>query len=244
MPSSSLAALSVVAAAAMTAAFPAVQRPVADIVSPTWGDAATRDAADEVGQISARLAIRPGMIVADIGAGDGYDTLRLSKVVGTGGAVVAEDVTAAYLASLRAKLRSSGVHNVRVVVGDPGDPKLPPRSIDGAIMVHMYHEIAEPYALLYHLAGAFRPGGRLGIEELDRPTQNHGTPPRLLTCELNAAGYRTVSLAPLKGNAIFHAVIDATGFVTSLSIVDSSGDARGWNDARDHALERRGRRCR
>ena len=209
MLSSSLAALSLVAAAAMSAAFPAVQRPVADIVSPTWGDAATRDAADEVGQITARLAIRPGMTVADIGAGDGYDTLRLSKVVGPGGAVVAEDVTAPYLATLRGSVAARGLRNIRLVVGDVGDPKLGPRSIDRAIMVHMYHEIGRPYALLYHLAEAFRPGGRLGIEELDRPTQNHGTPPRLLTCELNAAGYRVISLAPLKGGIGYFAVFAA-----------------------------------
>jgi SAM-dependent methyltransferase len=205
MLTASVAIVSLAAAAAMAAAFPAVQRPVADIVSPTWGDAATRDAADEVGQIATRLAIRPGMTVADIG----YDTLRLSNVVGPAGAVVAEDVTAAYLATLRASVTTRGPRNVRIVVGDPGDPKLPPRSIDRAIMVHMYHEIARPYALLYHLAGAFRPGGRLGIEELDRPTQNHGTPPKLLTCELNAAGYRTVSLAPLKGGIGYFAVFAA-----------------------------------
>ena len=101
MPS---AFLGLAAAAAMASAFPAVQRPVADIVSPTWGDAATRDAADEVGQIAARLGIHTGMTIADIGAGDGYDTLRLSKVVGSGGRVIAEDVTAPYLATLRTTL--------------------------------------------------------------------------------------------------------------------------------------------
>ncbi len=201
-----LAFLGLAGLAAATADFPAVQRPVADIVSPTWGDAATRDAADEAGQIAARLGIRSGMSVADIGAGDGYDTLRLSKVVGPTGLVVAEDVTASYLATLRGTLATRRVRNVRVVAGDPGDPKLAPGSIDRAIMVHMYHEIRRPYALLAHLAPAFRPGGQLGIEELDRPTQNHGTPPKLLTCELNAAGYRTISLAPLKGGIGYFAI--------------------------------------
>jgi predicted methyltransferase len=208
MLASSIALLGLAAAAAMTA-FPAVQRPVADIVNPTWGDAATRDTADEVGQITARLGIRPRMTVADIGAGAGYDTLRLSGVVGPRGAVFAEDVTSSYLDDLRRKIASGPARNIRIVVGEPGDPKIPPRSIDRAIMVHMYHEIARPYALLYNLAGAFRPGGKLGIEELDRPTQNHGTPPRLLTCELNAAGYRTVSLAPLKGGIGYFAVFAA-----------------------------------
>ena len=201
--------LGLIAAAAMTSSFPAVQRPVADIVSPTWGDSATRDAADEAGQIAARLRIRPGMTVADIGAGSGYDTLRLSKTVGPAGAVVAEDVTASYLDTLRAALAKERIRNVRIVVGDPGDPKLAPRSIDRAIMVHMYHEITRPYALLAHLAPAFKPGGELGIEELDRPTQNHGTPPKLLTCELSAAGYHMVSLSPLSGGIGYFAVFTA-----------------------------------
>ena len=217
MLSSSLALLGVAAIAATTVAFPVVQRPVADIVSPTWGDSSTRDAADEVGQIVARLAIRPGMTVADIGAGAGYDTLRLSGKVGPTGRVFAEDVMAGYLDTLRREVASGPAHNISIVVGDPGDPKLTPNSIDRAIMVHMYHEIARPYALLYHLAGAFRPGGRLGIEELDRPTQNHGTPPRLLTCELNAAGYRSVSLAPLKGGIGYFAVFAAPAAPTPVT---------------------------
>ena len=204
-----IAFLGIAAAAATAAAFPLVHRPVADIVSPTWGDAATRDAADEVGQIAARLGIRSGMTVADIGAGDGYDTVRLAKVVGPGGRVVAEDVTAPYLATLRASLAARSIRNVRTVIGSPGDPGLAPGSIDRAIMVHMYHEIARPYSLLHHLAVAFRPGGELGIEELDRPTQNHGTPPKLLTCELDAAGYHLVSLAPLKGGIGYFAVFAA-----------------------------------
>ena len=198
--------LTLAAAATVATGFPAVNRPVADIVSPTWGDAATRNAADEAGQISARLAIRPGMTVADIGAGDGYDTLRLSTTVGPGGRVVAEDVMASYLATLRATAKSRALRNITLVVGEPGDPKLAPRSIDRAIMVHMYHEIARPYALLYHLAFSFRPGGELGIEELNRPTQNHGTPPSLLTCELNASGYRLSGLAPLKGDIGYFAI--------------------------------------
>lgn len=190
------------------AAFPAPDRPVADIVSPTWGDHAERDAAHEVDQIAQRLHLHAGMTVADIGAGSGYDTLRLARLVGPSGGVLGEDVTPGYLQSLRASARSQGLTNIAVVQGAPDDPKLKPGSIDAAIMVHMYHEIAKPYALLYNLAPAFRPGGRLGIEELDRPTANHGTPPKLLSCELAAAGYRQISLAPLSGGLGYFAVFD------------------------------------
>ena len=186
--------------------FPAPNRPVAAIVSPRWGEPAARDAAREVDQIVAGLGLRPGMVVADIGAGDGYDTLRLARRVQPGGRVIAEDVVAAYLARLRAALAAARISDVTLVLGAAGDPKLQPRSIDRAIMVHMYHEIAEPYALLAHLAPAFRPGARLGIEELDRPTRLHGTPPAVLTCELRAAGYRRLHLAPLDGGLGYFAV--------------------------------------
>jgi ubiquinone/menaquinone biosynthesis C-methylase UbiE len=181
---------------------------VADIVSPTWGDEAQRDAADEVGQIAERLGLHAGMTVADIGAGSGYDTLRLAKVVGPGGTVIGEDVTPGYLQTLKSAVLARRLADVRTVLGSPGDPRLPPASIDAAIMAHMYHEIRRPYDLLYHLAPAFRPGGKLGIEELDRPTAQHGTPPALLTCELQAAGYRRLSIAPLRGGLGYFAVFE------------------------------------
>jgi SAM-dependent methyltransferase len=186
-----------------------VARPVAGIVSPIWSNPAHRDAAHEVDQIVARLNLRPGMRVADIGAGSGYDTLRLARIVGPNGRIFAEDVTSAYLDQLKDTVKEAGLKNIEIVEGAPGDPRLPPRSIDAAIMVHMYHEIQEPMALLARLAPAFKPGGRLGIEELDRPTEAHGTPPKLLTCELAAAGYRLADLKPLQGGLGYFAVFTA-----------------------------------
>ena len=183
-----------------------VNRPVADIVSPIWSDPAHRDAAHEVEQIVARAGLRPGLTVADIGAGSGYDTLRLAKVVGPRGVVFAEDVTPTYLQQLREAVVVEHIGNVQVIEGQVGDPRLPPRSVDVAIMVHMYHEVREPMALLARLAPAFRAGGRLGIEELDRPIRSHGTPPKLLVCELAAAGYSLTSLAPLNGGLGYFAV--------------------------------------
>jgi len=185
-----------------------VARPVASIVSPIWASPEYRDQAHEIEQITARLGLRPGMTVADIGAGSGYDTLRLSKVVGPRGRVLAEDVTPQYLTLLRAAIASAGLNNVTAVQGSAGDPRLPKRSIDAAIMVHMYHEIQQPMALLAALAPAFKAHGRLGIEELDRPTEAHGTPPKLLVCELAAAGYHLVQMSPLSGGLGYFAVFE------------------------------------
>jgi hypothetical protein len=70
----------------------------------------------------------------------------------------------------------------------------------------MYHEIAQPYALLYNLVPAVKPGGRVGIVDAFRPTSEHGTPPSLLRCELAAVGYREISLNQLTGSDAYLAI--------------------------------------
>jgi predicted methyltransferase len=193
-------------AGAPATAFPAPRRPVAHIISPSWGDPSERDRNGEVEEIAARLHLKPGMTVADIGAGAGYDTLRLAKVVGPRGRVIAEDVTPEYLKTLAMRVREARLVNVTLDLGEAQDARLPPRSVDAAIMVHMYHEIAQPYVLLYNLADALKPGARVGVEELDRPTGSHGTPPALLTCEFKAVGYRRLALKPLPGDLGYFAI--------------------------------------
>ena len=99
-----------------------------------------------------------------------------------------------------------GLQNVSISQGEPHDPKLPEGSLDIAILVHMYHEIAQPYALLYNLVPAIKPGGRVGIVDAFRPTSEHGTPPSLLRCELAAVGYREISLNQLTGSDAYLAI--------------------------------------
>jgi hypothetical protein len=70
----------------------------------------------------------------------------------------------------------------------------------------MYHEIAQPYAFLYNLAPALRPGARVGIVDLERPTEQHGTPIELLRCELSAVGYREIATHQLAGDSGYLAV--------------------------------------
>ena len=189
--------------------FPAADRPVAGIVASEWSSGPDRDAADESGQLIRGLEIKPGMAVADIGAGSGYHTLRLSPAVGAGGVVYAEDIVEAYISGLRREAERRGLKNVRIVVGDADNPKLPTAAIDRAVLVHMYHEIESPYALLWHLAGSLKPGARVGVIDLDRATSRHGTPPALLKCEFEAVGYRQLSQAPLSGGVGYLAVFEA-----------------------------------
>lgn len=189
--------------------FPKPDRPVAEIVSPAWALEKRRNQADEVGQVAALMKIREGQTLADIGAGNGYYVFRLAKRVGPSGRVLAEDITPDYLAELDRKVRESGQTNIAVVRGEAHDPRLPAASLDAAVLVHMYHEISQPYGLLHNLAAAMKPGGRVGIVDADDIPSKHGTPPKLLRCELAAAGYKEVSLATLKGGVGYLAIFEA-----------------------------------
>jgi len=123
--------------------------------------------------------------------------VRLSPIVGSNGRIIAEDVVPEYLQGLRKRVRDLGLQNVTVTLGEPHDPKLPTGSVDVAILVHMYHEVTQPYGLLYNLIPALKPNARVGIVDAFAPTSKHGTPPSLLRCELAAVGYRKVRREPL-----------------------------------------------
>src|SRR5215475_5191866 len=188
------------------AAFPNPNRPVADIVSPIWRGEKERDRTGEPRQLVRLLGIKSGMTVADIGAGSGYYVVRLSPIVGPRGRIIAEDVVPEYLRGLRNRVHDLGLQNVVVSLGEPHDPRLPADSLDIAILVHMYHEITQPYGLLYNLVPALKPGARVGIVDAYGPTSKHGTPPSLLRCELAAVGYRQISIDRLTGSNAYVAI--------------------------------------
>jgi predicted methyltransferase len=194
---------------APAAAFPQPDRLVAKIVSPIWHTEAKRDAVDETGQLMRLLGIGRGMTVGDLGAGSGYSTIRLARRVGPDGYIFAQDVTPSYLARLARRVRGLKLANVTLARGEPHDPRLPPASLDVALMSHMYHEVAQPYAFLYNLVPALKPGGRVGIVEVDAKTSDHGTPPALLRCELAAVGYRQVAFHTLAGSPAYLAIFAA-----------------------------------
>ena len=172
------------------AGFPAPDRPIAAIVSSHSGAETDRDAQNEAEQVMDFLRIGPGMTVADVGAGDGYFTVRLARRVGRTGRVIATDVVPEHLERLRARVAREGLSNIEFVLGRPDDPALPAGAVDVVLLVRMYHEIEQPYAFMWRLRDALKQGGVVAISERDRPTQNHGTPPRLLTCEIEAVGYK------------------------------------------------------
>jgi SAM-dependent methyltransferase len=185
-----------------TSDFPAPDRPVAGIISPEYSNEKTRDGHGEAERVLNLLGIRPGQRVADIGAGLGYYTIRIARRLGRGGTIYATDVKSEYVDQLRARLARERITGVQLILGLPRDPRLPADSVDVAILSHMYHEIENPYEFLYRLQPSLAPGARVGIIDMDRPTQSHGTPPTLLRCELAAVGYRQLDfllLSPADG---------------------------------------------
>jgi SAM-dependent methyltransferase len=177
--------------------FPAADRPVASIVSARWSTEEARDRLDEAGAVMNKAGIARGMTVADIGAGEGYYTIRLAARVGPDGRVLAEDIVPAVRDQLAERVARERLDNVSVRLGAPADPRLPAASFDRVLMVHMYHEIQQPYEFLWRLRPSLKPDGQVVVVDADRPTQNHGTPPALLRCELAAVGYAEVAFAEM-----------------------------------------------
>lgn len=185
-------------AAGRAESMPAVGRPVAKIVSPAWDREQRRDQRGEFADVVKALGIGPGQTVADIGAGAGYYTVRLSPLVGPQGRVIAQDIEARYIQELRKRVATEKLENVRFVRGTESDPKLPKGAVDVALMIHMYHEIGQPYALLSRLRASLKPGGRVAIVDLEREPQYHGMPRDLLVCEVRAVGYELEKLTDLE----------------------------------------------
>ncbi len=111
------------------------------------------------------LELKPGMSVADVGAGTGYYSWRMAQRVGAGGRVYAVDIQPEMIKLLEEQMLRRGAANVKAVLGTPTDPGLPPGSIDLAIMVDVYHELEYPHEMLAAIVRALKPGGRLAFVE-------------------------------------------------------------------------------
>ena len=151
------------------------------------------------------------MTVADIGAGEGYYTVRLAERVGKDGRVLAQDIVPEVRDTLGERVERERLDNVSSSSASPTIRKLPDNSFDRVFMVHMYHEIERPYAFLWRLRPALAPGGRGIVVDADRPTDQHGTPPELLHCEFAAVGFRLVDRKPMPEVDGYVAIYGAVG---------------------------------
>ena len=160
-----------------------------------WLTRASREREEQPERMLDALALRPGMRVADVGAGVGYHTVRLARRVGPEGHVWATDIQEEMVAQLRRRVEAEGLRNVTVVHTRPDEPGLPEGQLDLVLMVDVFHEVAEPELLLARLARALAPGGRLALVEFRaedpalpvRP--EHKMSVAQLDAELGAAGF-------------------------------------------------------
>jgi predicted methyltransferase len=185
--------------------FPAAQRDVAPIVSDAFSTEDARDRVGEAEEVMQLAELKPDMSVADVGAGEGYYTVRLAPVVGRRGRVLAEDIVPEVRDALSDRVQRDNLDNVSVKLGAPDNPMLPAQSFDRIFLVHMYHEVQSPYAFLWHLRDGVKPGGLVVVVDADRPVKRHGTPPEQLKCEFAALGMDEVRFHMLSSGDTYFA---------------------------------------
>lgn len=195
----------------LTRDFPRADRPVSQVGATSFSTEVERDGVNEARTVMDLAEIRAGTTVADIGAGEGYYTMRLAMRVGSNGRVLAQDIDADALHRLGERVERERLDNVSIKHGLPDDPKLPQASFDRIFLVHMYHEVGEPYAFLWRLRPALRAGGRVIVVDTDRATDQHGIPPALLSCEFSAVGFRLTQLIRKPELQGYYAQFEAAG---------------------------------
>ena len=191
--------------------FPDPARPISPIVSSRYLAEDLRDRVGEAETVMRLAGIRPGMWVADIGAGEGYYTVRLAPLVGKTGRVLAQDIMPETRDTLADRVTRERLDNVAVKLGEPNDPKLPRASFDRVFLIHMYHEVERPSEFLWHVRDSLKQGGSIVVVDADRPTDRHGTPPRLLICEFASVGYKLDRFEPLPDSESYFAQFSRQG---------------------------------
>ncbi|MFN4258916.1 MAG: class I SAM-dependent methyltransferase [Gemmataceae bacterium] len=130
-----------------------------------WLDRPEREREEQPSKLLELLKIPPGAVVADIGSGSGYHTLRLAQIVGPRGKVYGVDVQKEMLALLRRKAEAGNYDNIIPILGTPTDPKLPANALDLILMVDVYHEFSHPYEMIRAMIPALKANGRLVFVE-------------------------------------------------------------------------------
>lgn len=153
-----------------------------------------RDAWQRPDQIMDALGIGEGSVVADLGAGGGWFTVRLARRVGPNGLVWAEDIQPQMIEAIDRRIQREGLRQVRTRLGTASDPRLPKASLDAALIVDTYHEMEHPSMLLRNLASALKSTGQVAIIEHKKdgggpgPAMEERVDPELVIRDAQAAG--------------------------------------------------------
>jgi SAM-dependent methyltransferase len=173
-----------------------VLAPTMGVEGAAWLDRPEREAEEAPSKAIAALALPRGAVVADVGAGSGYYTVRLARAVGPSGRVVATDLQPGMLEILRARVTRETLTNVDVVQGRADEPVLPAKTFDMILLVDVYHELAAPQPFVRKLKDALKPGGRLVLIEFRREDprvpirEEHKMSVSQVREELGADGFR------------------------------------------------------
>ncbi len=190
-------------------------REIAQVMGPggiEWLDRHEREEEEHPAQVIDALDLRPGEIVADLGAGSGYFTFRMAPIVAETGKVLAVEIQEAMLNTLRIRTAALKATNVEVVQGSEIDPHLPVTGVDLVLVVDVYHELAYPFEVMTKVREALKPGGRVVFveyrkEDPEVPIKEvHKMSVEQLEKEMNAVGLvrvRTVETLPLQHIVIF-----------------------------------------
>ncbi len=152
-----------------------------------------RDKRLQIDRVMDLLQLKPGSTVADIGAGGGWFSVRASRRVGANGRVIAEDINPKAIAYIQQRAQREHLANIVPLLGTPDDPKLTPNSLDAALMLKVYHEIAHPSLVLANLRAALKPGARFGIIDRNGNGGDHGLKESIVRDEVEHAGFRQVA---------------------------------------------------
>lgn len=152
-----------------------------------------RDEKLHIDQVMTILGIAPGKNVADIGAGSGWFTVRAAKRVTSTGEVYAVDINPEAIEYIDKRISKEQLHNVKAIRSKPDNPELPPDSIDAALFLKAYHEVADPVVLMRNLRVSLKPGARIGIIERTGNGEDHGVEKQVVLREVKQAGYRLVA---------------------------------------------------
>jgi ubiquinone/menaquinone biosynthesis C-methylase UbiE len=133
-----------------------------------WLERPEREEEEQPKKLLQALKLQPGMAVADIGAGSGYYSFRLSPLVGAKGKIYAVDIQQEMLDLIKKRMKKEKVDNIETILGGEKDPKLPENAVDLILMVDVYHEFNYPYEMAEHLIKSLKPGGRLVFVEFKK----------------------------------------------------------------------------
>jgi SAM-dependent methyltransferase len=160
------------------------------------------------GKVMDAIGVRPGMVVAEIGAGRGRYVVQLAVRVGPGGKVFAEDIDGFSLGHLERRCKKWGIKNVVTIQGEETDPKLPGGELDLIFIISSYHHFSDPVALLQKARASLKPDGRLAIAEWLpwKGGQERYPSPAKIKAQMKKAGYRFLSTSDVikKGNMLIH----------------------------------------